>query len=456
MPLTDNSVTRHIDPSGDEIKAFLDDDGTYVQAVALVDENGDLTTPNNPYKINISQINGSAGDSFGRLRVSNLYPLFETTSRYDIDNSIWVKDEVLGGSVTHSTADATIQLSTDTQNTSSAKLVTKKNFRYSPGKSQLIMQTLSIVNPTEANCDRRWGYFDDNDGLFFAIEGGVFGVVLRSGTQNTFIPQTSFNRDTLNGNGSSGFSIDLTKANIYQISFQFLGVGIVEFGVYSPSGEFIVAHVFENANQNTYSYMNTAILPLKYECVNTGVAGGNSGINFLCATVNSEGSRESLYTIFESIQTPDFVATTSAAERPILSIQSKALVNTLRNKIEVVPQNLSIAADGKPAIIRIWKNVATLTNSSFTDMSNNQSSIQYDTTATAFTTDANSFLISSYIVYNGQSEVINLENIFSANKQSITYNNADEAESITITIQRASTAAAETSVLASLSWAEIR
>jgi len=111
MPLTDNSVTRHIDPSGDEIKAFLDDDGTYVQAVALVDENGDLATPNNPYKINISQVNGSAGDSFGRLRVSNLYPLFETTSRYDIDKSIWVKNEVLGGSVTHSTADASIQLS---------------------------------------------------------------------------------------------------------------------------------------------------------------------------------------------------------------------------------------------------------------------------------------------------------------------------------------------------------
>ena len=254
----------------------------------------------------------------------------------------------------------------------------------------------------------------------------------------------------------SGFSIDLTKANIYQISFQFLGVGIVEFGVYSPSGEFIVAHVFENANQNIYSYMDTAILPLNYECVNTGVTVGNSGINVLCATVNSEGSREALYTIFESIQTPDFISTTSAAERPILSIQSKATVNALRNKVEVVPQNLSIAADGKPAIIRIWKNVDTLTNSSFTPMPNNQSSIQYDTAATAFTTDANSFLISSYIVYNGQSEVINLENIFSANKQSITYNNADEAESITITIQRASTAAAETSVLASLSWAEIR
>lgn len=40
MPLTDNSVTRHIDAQGTEIKAFLGDDGDYVQAVALVDENG--------------------------------------------------------------------------------------------------------------------------------------------------------------------------------------------------------------------------------------------------------------------------------------------------------------------------------------------------------------------------------------------------------------------------------
>jgi hypothetical protein len=40
MALTENSVTRHIDASGSEIKAYLDDDGTFIQVVAVVDEKG--------------------------------------------------------------------------------------------------------------------------------------------------------------------------------------------------------------------------------------------------------------------------------------------------------------------------------------------------------------------------------------------------------------------------------
>ena len=40
MALTENSVIRHIDASGSEIKAYLDDDGTFIQVVAVVDEKG--------------------------------------------------------------------------------------------------------------------------------------------------------------------------------------------------------------------------------------------------------------------------------------------------------------------------------------------------------------------------------------------------------------------------------
>jgi hypothetical protein len=92
MPLTQSSVTRHIDPSGNEIKALLDDDGTYVQAIAIVDEDGDQVTTQhtigngNALDVNIRSLNGQASDSFGRLRVSELFPLLETTSRYDIDD----------------------------------------------------------------------------------------------------------------------------------------------------------------------------------------------------------------------------------------------------------------------------------------------------------------------------------------------------------------------------------
>lgn len=463
MALTQSSVTRHIDPSGNEIKALLDDDGTYVQAVALVDEDGDQLSSQhtigngNALDVNVRSLNGQASDSFGRLRVSELYPLLETTSRYDIDESVWhVPTPVGAATVTHSATNASIQLSTgDGTSGNEAQLVTLKNFRYQPGKSQLVMQTLSIVNPTEADCDKRWGYFDDDNGLFWGVVNGQFGVGVRNNGVDTFVPQPSFNRDKLDGTGDLGLETDLTKSQIYYISFQYLGVGIVEFGVYCRDGRVIPAHVFQNANSQVYSYMQTAVLPLRYEVKNTGAAtSGACGINVLCATVNSDAGYEPLYTVINSVSNDDFVATTNANEIPILSIRAKdelPLGSGVANKVEVVPLSLSIACEAKSAIIRIRENCA-LTTPVWVDKGT-QSAVEYDTSST---TQSGGKVVDTFVLNSDQNQTINLENIFSANKQSLTFNNAGQNESITITIERVGAGATDTSVLSSITWAEIR
>ena len=463
MPLTQSSVTRHIDSTGNEIKALLDDDGTYVQAIALVDEDGDqISTQHtigngNSLDVNVRSLNGQASDSFGRMRVSQLFPIFETTSRYDIDNSIWTTSTTGTGAIVHSTANAAIQLTTtDTTINNASRLTSLKNFRYQPGKSQLIMQTLSLVNPDDANCVKRWGYFDDDNGIFWGVINGVFGVGIRNNGVDTFVPQTSFNRDKLDGTGDLLLNTDLTKSQIYYISFQFLGVGIVEMGVYCRDGRIIPAHVFQNANLNTYSYMQTALLPIRYEVENTDVPSLAGGINVLCATVNSESGNEPLYTILNSASNAAFITTTSAAEIPILSIQAKDLLNGIKNKTEIVPLSFSLACDTKAAIVRIRRN-CNLTGATFSFDLGTQSAVEYDTAATALGAVGGNFsnqLIDTFVINAGQSETIDLANIFSANKQSIGYNNAGFQETLSVTIQRVDTT--NTSVLASLTWAEIR
>lgn len=460
MALTPSSVTRHIDPSGNEIKALLDDDGTYVQAIALVDEEGDqISTQHtigngNSLDVNIRSLNGQASDSFGRLRVSELFPLLETTSRYDIDESIWTTNpanSVTGsGTITHSAPNASIYLSTvNGTATNAARLATLKNFRYQPGKSQLIMQTLSLVNPDEPNCQKRWGYFDDTNGVFWQVKDGVFGVTVRNNGVDTFVPQTSFNRDKLDGTGDLLLDTDLTKSQIYYISFQFLGVGIVEFGIYCRDGRVIPAHVFQNANTFTYSYMQTAVLPLRYEVENTATAASDCGINVLCATVNSDSGRAPIYTIVNSAAS-NFVSTSGTNDEiPILSIRAKTAINGVRNTTEVVPLSVTFACESKVAVIRIKEN-CTLVGSSYVDQGA-QSAVEVDTTATS---QSGGKVVDTIIVNAGESEVINLENIFSANKQSITYNNDGLQEHVTITIQRVGNL--DCSVLASLTWAEIR
>lgn len=66
---------------------------------------------------------------------------------------------------------------------------------------------------------------------------------------NTFIAQSSFNGDTLDGKGPSTMTIDPAKGNIFQISFQYLGFGNAVFDIEDPeTGKFTRFHTIKNAN----------------------------------------------------------------------------------------------------------------------------------------------------------------------------------------------------------------
>jgi len=290
--------------------------------------------------------------------------------------------------------------------------------------------------------------------LFFSSSGGVFGVVLRDNGTDTFVAQSNFNLDTLDGNGQSGFNIDLSKSNIYQISFQFLGVGVVEFSVYKGDGSTIPFHRFENANTNTYQYMKTALLPVKYEVINTDTTTAGSGINVLCVNVSSEGGFNPLYYIINGRSTSDFVDHGSNYEIPVLSIRSRKNVNGQKNKVEVIPFRMTICCDSKAAIVRLRKN-ATLTAgvTSFTTVSDN-SSMEYNTTATGLTGGVE---LTTYAINKDSSADISLTpTTFDINKQSLSYNNAGQQEMLTATIERVGTGVSDTSVLVAIEWAEVR
>jgi hypothetical protein len=69
---------------------------------------------------------------------------------------------------------------------------------------------------------------------------------------NTFIPSSSFNIDTLDGQGPSRMIIDPQKGNVYEISYQYLGFGNAFFSVEDPeTGKFTPVHTIKNANKRT-------------------------------------------------------------------------------------------------------------------------------------------------------------------------------------------------------------
>jgi len=48
---------------------------------------------------------------------------------------------------------------------------------------------------------------------------------------DTFVPQSSWNGDTLDGTGASGVTADWTKGNVFQINIQYLGFGAISFKI---------------------------------------------------------------------------------------------------------------------------------------------------------------------------------------------------------------------------------
>jgi hypothetical protein len=97
------------------------------------------------------------------------------------------------------------------------------------------------------------------------------------------IPQTRFNYDTIDGNGPSGFRIDVSKMQMFGIQYSWYGAGFADFMIRAVNGNFITVHRFRNNNVNDEAYMRTGNLPARYEVGNYGplsrlkVASGLSG-----------------------------------------------------------------------------------------------------------------------------------------------------------------------------------
>jgi hypothetical protein len=231
----------------------------------------------------------TSADAFGRLRVSNPITLFESQHRYE-DNGKW--DNAISGTAgtTYLVNESTVKLTA--ANGGSITRETSKVFNYQPGKSLLIMNSFALSAST-VGVTQRIGYYNNQNGIYLQQDGHADGpaLVLRSyvtgSTDNSrLVRRTSWNCDMFDGTGPSRRTLDLTKANIFWMDIEWLGVGAVRCG-FVVDGKFHVAHTFFNDNLNSASYMTTAVLPLRAELINT--TSTSPFIKQICNTVISEG-----------------------------------------------------------------------------------------------------------------------------------------------------------------------
>jgi hypothetical protein len=251
-------------------------------------------------------------DAFGRLRVSGPYTLFDAQNRYEINNKFY--SNVSGNAiVSYLASESTVLL---TVGTGGGNLIreTKNVFTYQPGKSLLIMN--SLVMSSSNACTQRVGYFNNSNGVFLERSpDGIVSFVIRNNGFEDRVTKSNWNTNKCPG-------LDITKAQIFWIDIEWLGVGSVRTG-FIIDGVFVTAHVFHHANRTSSVYMTTAILPVRYE-----ISGTSGSMKQICTTVISEGGYDQKLPLFSQIRgttsTNAFELVTSGVVYPVISIRLKS------------------------------------------------------------------------------------------------------------------------------------
>ena len=147
-------------------------------------------------------------------------------------------------------------------------LQTKKAYRYQPGRiSGFTFGFKCSFDPASTQNIIEWGTANSTDMYMFQVKGSRLAVVRRSTVplpQNIlqqmgltiqdqrFVPnpapfeenslyeieitQDLFNGDTMDGNGKSGYNIDVTKVTMYKVEFGWYGAIGARFLAYVPTG----------------------------------------------------------------------------------------------------------------------------------------------------------------------------------------------------------------------------
>ena len=106
---------------------------------------------------------------------------------------------------------------------------------------------------------------DSNFTISPAYRGASTDNVTISKTVDTKIPQSQWNLDKLNGTGPSGYTLDLTKMQMFYIDFSWYGAGFVRWGFRTTDGNVTYVHKMQNNNVNAEAYMRSGNLPARYE-----------------------------------------------------------------------------------------------------------------------------------------------------------------------------------------------
>lgn len=271
-------------------------------------------------------------DAFGGLRTTSARIIGEYRVNAGVMNNIEYSSLIAGsGARTFNYTRKCVEMTTSTANGDRVVHQSRQYHPYIAGTSNKYLMTFKM-NTAKANLQQMVGCFDDNNGIFFRMNGLTPEVVIRkNGSDNEVVARTSWNKDRLDGSmneyNPTGITADFSKCQILYIDYQWLGVGRVRIG-FVLDGKPTVVHEFKHANSTVEPYTFSSNFPVRWEIKNNGAVASASQMDAICAGVYCEGSeREIGFTCSVSTDGTTTSVSNTTDGQCLLAIRLKNTVN---------------------------------------------------------------------------------------------------------------------------------
>jgi hypothetical protein len=343
---------------------------------------------------------------------------------------------------------------------------------YQPGKSLLFMAS-GVLYPGNTAYTTRIGYFNYStpatpttpltnplvvkNGLYFQHNGGNYSINI-SNNSSTFssVNQSSWNIDKMNGTGPSGLTLDFTKAQLFVIDMEWLGIGRVRFGFYAY-GKIQYCHQVTNINGVTLPYTSSINLPICYSIHNnSATVTSATAFTQICSTVISEGGFSPVGRPFSVSNSTTLVQIAGNVEEPILFLRGGS---SNYNNQNIIPTGLSIISTTANNLV-LYKLVLFLagtyggTQPTWSDVNSTYSVAQYAGNLGSGYNPANGIILDEgYFYGRGSNTISQLGDVFTNQVLQLTSNITGLSDILVLTATYINTTGT-TDVYGTLSWQE--
>jgi hypothetical protein len=236
-----------------------------------------------------------------------------------------------------------------------------------------------------------------------------------SATTESFISQSSWNGDTMDGTGRSGVTLDPTKGNVYQMGIQYLGFGTLTFSIESSpedgnNADFITVHTIKLPNTLTRTSFGNPSFPFTMAAYSAGSTSNlsvkvGSFAGFIEGNKKLHGNRFSYENTIATAGPTNYQA--------LFTVMNGRTYNGKSNQAVINILDVSCALKhNQPASFYLIKNGTLGGNPNFASYANNSCALR-DTSATTVT-----FSTNDQLVWVGQlADTSNLEKEFSLDEE---------------------------------------